>query len=335
MAERSPKRSKVAGEGGAESNDEWFRGRSVLSMNDFSRERIDRVFEVALRMKTMVEEKGGCDVLKGKVMSTVFYEPSTRTHSSFQAAMFRLGGQVIVMSDMSNTSVKKGETLDDTMKCVECYSDLIVLRHPTVGAAKQASDAVAVPVFNGGDGAGEHPTQALLDAFTIQAELGTIDGLTVSLVGDLKHGRTVHSLSKLLSLYNVTINYVAPACLGLPKSIQEHVTKKEGVVQHETEDILTVLPDTDILYVTRIQKERFVDPAEYDKVSSCYIITPELLDTGKAKETLRILHPLPRVNEISPKVDSDPRAAYFRQMRNGMYVRMALLALAFGVADKV
>lgn len=315
--------------------DAWFLGRSVISVNDFNRERVERVFELALKMKELVEEKGGCDVLKGKVMATLFYEPSTRTHSSFQAAMYRLGGQVIAMSDMSNTSVKKGETLSDTVKCVECYADVIVMRHPDIGSAKAASEAVKVPVLNGGDGAGEHPTQALLDAFTMREELGKIDDLTISLVGDLKHGRTVHSLAKLLSCFKCKINYVSPSILNMPTEIQKAVEEGDGkVVQNSTDDIVKVLAETDILYVTRVQKERFPDPEEYAKVANCYIVTPELLTQGNAKDTLRILHPLPRVNEISTAVDDDPRAAYFRQMKNGMYVRMALLALALGKANK-
>lgn len=266
-------------------------------------------------------------------MSTLFYEPSTRTHSSFQAAMYRLGGQVIAISDMSNTSVKKGETLSDTVKCIECYSDVIAMRHPRIGSATEASEAVRIPILNGGDGAGEHPTQALLDAFTIMAELGKVDGLTVTMLGDLKHGRTVHSLAKLLSRFNCKLNYVSPAILKMPDYIMKIVEENEGeTTQNATDDLLSMLPETDILYVTRIQKERFENPEEYDQVSSCYIVSPELLEKGKAKESLRILHPLPRVNEITTDVDDDPRAAYFRQMRNGMYVRMALLALCLGKA---
>jgi len=331
MAEPAPKRSKHQ----VDEMQEWFTGRSVLSVNEFTKTRTQRVFDVALKCKAIVETTGSCDLLKGKIMMTLFYEPSTRTHSSFQAAMYRLGGKVIAPT-MSNTSVKKGETLSDTVKCVECYCDIIAMRHPRIGSAKEASDAVEIPVLNGGDGAGEHPTQALLDAFTIQAELGKVDGLTVTMVGDLKHGRTVHSLAKLLSRFNCKLNYVSPAFLSMPEYIKEAVEGAGGeVTQFATEDILKVLPSTDILYVTRVQKERFEDPKEYEKVADCYIITPELLAKGKAKDTLRVLHPLPRVNEISTDLDSDPRAAYFRQMKNGMYVRMALVALALGKADQL
>lgn len=314
---------------------DWFTGRSVLATDEFTRERAELVFETALKCKAIVEKKGGCKLLEGKVLSTVFYEASTRTHSSFQAAMYRLGGQVIAMADMSNTSVKKGETLTDTIKCVECYSDVIAMRHPEIGSAKECSEAVNIPILNGGDGAGEHPTQALLDAFTIVSELGKIDGQTVTMVGDLKHGRTVHSLAKLLARFDCKLNYVSPDSLAMPQKYIDLVKSTGDVEQHSTSDLKSVLPESDILYVTRIQKERFEDASEYDKVSGCYIITPGLLEEGKAKDSLRILHPLPRVNEIAVEVDSDPRAAYFRQMRNGMYVRMALLALCLGKADEL
>jgi carbamoyl-phosphate synthase/aspartate carbamoyltransferase/dihydroorotase/carbamoyl-phosphate synthase/aspartate carbamoyltransferase len=215
------------------------------------------------------------------------------------------------------------------MRTLEQYADVIVLRHPQIGAAKMAAEAATVPVINAGDGAGEHPTQALLDLFTIQEELGTLDGLTVSMVGDLRFGRTVHSLSKLLSMYNVKLNLVSPEMLRLPLTIMNQV-RETGIEVSETHDVADIIADTDVLYVTRVQKERFSDLGEYEQVKDMYEITTDLLT--HAKEKMVVLHPLPRVGEIHYDVDKDPRAAYFRQVRNGMYIRMALLAGVLGRA---
>lgn len=308
-----------------------FKGKDVVSVKQFHRGHFEHVFSVAKKMQAAVEVAGGVESCKGKILANVFYEPSTRTSSSFQAAMMRLGGQVIVINDVKTSSVAKGETLSDTCKSLESYVDVMVLRHPQIGAAKEAADAVSIPVLNGGDGAGEHPTQALLDMFTMLSELNTLDGLTVTMVGDLKHGRTVHSLAQALSHFKVKLNYVSPDILQMPSYVKEAVNVK-GIEQKEYTDLSSCLAETDVLYVTRVQKERFEDENQYKQVADLYIITPKLLDDCKAKETLRILHPLPRVNEISTEVDKDPRAAYFRQMKYGLYVRMALLALVLGRA---
>jgi len=273
-----------------------------------------------------VKRAGTLDLLKGKILANVFYEPSTRTASSFAAAIMRLGGQVISVNEASS-SVVKGESLPDTIRTLERYADVIVLRHPDVGAAGIAAEYAMKPVINGGDGIGEHPSQALLDVFTIREELGTVNGLNITIVGDLKHGRTTHSLVKLLSMYKVRLHYVSPEQLRMPQDIMQEVSKR-GIEQKEYTNLDTILSQTDVLYVTRVQKERFASAAEYDLVKSTLVITPEVL-TG-AKDNMIVMHPLPRVDEISPRVDSDPRAAYFRQMENGMYIRMAMFALLMG-----
>jgi aspartate carbamoyltransferase len=238
--------------------------------------------------------------------------------------MQRLGGSVVAINDVKNSSVAKGETLTDTIQTLQCYSDLIAIRHPQIGAAKLASTVATIPILNAGDGAGEHPTQALLDVFTILSETKKLDGLTITMVGDLKFGRTVHSLAVLISLFKVKFIYVAPDFLQMPSEVVEEV-KRRGCEQKFVKNLKDVLPETDILYVTRVQKERFSDLEEYKKAENLYRITPSLL--SQAKPTIRVLHPLPRVAEIDPALDTDQRAAYFRQMRYGLYVRMALLSL--------
>ena len=312
-----------------EKRDPRFFGQDILSVSQFDRDDLETIFEVAHEMYGIVERIGSFDLLKGKILTSLFYEPSTRTSSSFVAAIERLGGSVVQINNVTYSSVSKGETLEDTVRTMESYSDAIVLRHPEKGSAARAAAAAAKPVINAGDGPGEHPTQALLDAYTIREEMGTMDGLTVTMLGDLKYGRTVHSLAKLLALYDVKINYVSPEILRMPESLVAEVGAA-GIEQYETEDLEEVLAATDVLYVTRIQKERFEDPGEYDLVKDSYVITPEVL--SGAKERMAVMHPLPRVGEISTDVDSDPRAAYFRQMEYGMYVRMALLALVLGRA---
>lgn len=257
----------------------------------------------------------------------LFYEPSTRTSSSFQAAMLRLGGQVVSITDTKSSSVTKGETLEDTVRTLESYSDVIAMRHPETGSAKRAAAVLKIPLLNGGDGSGEHPTQALLDLFTIINLKGKVDGLTVTFLGDLKYGRTVHSLAKLLSLFKVKINYISPDFLRLPEEIYKAIEKK-GVPQ-EQHSSLDVLKQTDVLYVTRVQKERFSDLSQYEKASKMYVIGKEVLDKI-ANPHISVLHPLPRVNELLTDLDDDPRCGYFEQMRSGLYVRMALLALVLG-----
>jgi aspartate carbamoyltransferase len=280
-------------------------------------------------MRGMVERVGTFDLLKGKILANVFYEPSTRTSSSFTAAMERLGGSVIPINEVRYSSVAKGESLADTVRTLECYCDVIVLRHPETGAAKTAASFLKKPLINAGDGTGEHPTQALLDLFTVQEELGRLEDLTVTMLGDLKYGRTVHSLAKLLRLYGAKLNYVSPEILRMPKALIEELNAG-GVQQKEYSDLNEVLPQTDVLYVTRVQKERFENPENYESVKDAYVITPEIMT--RAKEEMVIMHPLPRVNEISMELDRDPRAAYFRQMEYGLYVRMALLAMVLGKA---
>lgn len=306
----------------------WY-GKSIVSVNQFSREDLTYLFAVAHEMHEMVRRIGTFDLLKGKILANLFYEPSTRTSSSFTAAMERLGGSVIPINEVKYSSVSKGESLPDTIRTLECYADVIVLRHPQKGASALAAKYAHKPVINAGDGAGEHPTQALLDLFTIREELRQVDGLTVTMLGDLRYGRTVHSLARLLSLYNVKINYVAPPVVSMPREIVDELEAK-GVEQHEYTTLEDCLPESDVLYVTRIQKERFENPAEYEQVKGAYVITPDTLKA--AKNRMIVIHPLPRVGEISMEVDDDPRAAYFRQMEYGLYVRMALLAMVLGKA---
>jgi aspartate carbamoyltransferase len=272
---------------------------------------------------------GSFDLLKGKILASVFYEPSTRTSSSFTSAMERLGGSVIPINEVRYSSVSKGESLPDTVRTLEAYADVIVLRHPEVGSAALAAQYARKPVINAGDGVGEHPTQALLDLFTIKEELNQIDGLTITMLGDLKYGRTVHSLARLLSMYKIKINYVSPDILRMPDEIVNELNEK-GIPQAAYTRLEEVLPTTDVLYVTRVQKERFTDPETYEAVKNVYVLTADLMKI--AKEQMIVMHPLPRVGEISMDVDDDPRAAYFRQMEYGLYVRMALLAMVLGKA---
>ena len=304
-----------------------FYGKDILSVKQFTRQDLEYIFGVAHEMRVMVQRVGSFDLLKGKILANLFYEPSTRTSSSFTSAMERLGGSLIPINEVHYSSVAKGESLPDTVRTLECYADVIVLRHPEVGASERAAMYAHKPIINAGDGIGEHPTQALLDLFTIYEELGKPDGLTVTMIGDLKYGRTVHSLARLLSLYEVKINYVSPDILKIPAEIISEVDDK-GIHQAEFTTLETVIPDTDVLYVTRVQKERFENVSEYELVKSAFIITPDTLST--AKERMIIMHPLPRVGEISMEIDDDPRAAYFRQMEYGLYVRMALLAMVLG-----
>jgi aspartate carbamoyltransferase catalytic subunit len=307
-----------------------FSGRDILSVSQFDTGKLDYIFARGHEMRELVERVGATDLLKGYVLTCLFYEPSTRTSSSFIAAMERLGGSVIpITQGVQFSSVSKGETLADTIRTLEQYSDAIVLRHPDVGSAAIAADYAAVPVINAGDGAGEHPTQALLDLFTIQEELGRIDGLKIAMVGDLRYGRTVHSLTKLLLQYDVSLRFVSPEILRLPLTIMNQVIDK-GLDVRETHDVADVIENADVLYVTRVQKERFTDLAQYEEVKDQHEITPELM--ARAKQKMIVMHPLPRVGEIHYAVDDDSRAAYFRQVKNGMYIRMALLAAVLGRA---
>lgn len=310
--------------------DNGFYGQDVISVSQFTRENLEHIFTVAEEMRAIVNRVGSTDLLKGHVLACLFYEPSTRTSSSFIAAMSRLGGTVIpITQGVQFSSVSKGESLPDTIRTLESYADVIVIRHPKMGSAQIAAQYARKPIINGGDGVGEHPTQALLDLFTIKEELDRIDGVNIGMVGDLRYGRTVHSLARLLCLYGVEFNFVSPEILRLPLDVMNEV-RKHGLPVTETYDVADIISDVDVLYVTRVQKERFSDLAQYEEVKDLYVITPELMD--QAKKDMIVMHPLPRVGEISYAVDSDPRAAYFRQMENGMYIRMALLATVLGKA---
>jgi aspartate carbamoyltransferase catalytic subunit len=307
-----------------------FRGRDILSIRDFSRKDIDAVLKAARRMVPFALGKKVSRSLEGKILATLFFEPSTRTRLSFESAMGRLGGRAVGFTGVEGTSVAKGESLADTVRMVEAYSDAIVLRHPQEGAARLAAEFTERPVINAGDGAGQHPTQTLLDLYTIWDEKGAIEGQNVVLVGDLKYGRTVHSLAYALADLGASLSFVSPPTLEMPREIVEHV-KERGLsfrMAHHLEDVIR---EADVVYVTRIQKERFPDPQEYEKVAGSYRVSVDLL--RESKRDLIILHPLPRVAEIDPEVDRTRHALYFKQAFNGVPVRMALLNLILGGAS--
>jgi aspartate carbamoyltransferase catalytic subunit len=301
-----------------------FEGRDIISIKDFSKDEINYIFKVSKNMEHLAEK--GSDLLRGRILATLFYEASTRTRLSFESAMHRLGGSTIGFAEAEIASVKKGENLADTIRTVENYADVIALRHPLEGAARLAAEFSRVPILNGGSGAEEHPTQALLDLYTMVKEKGKIDGLKVAFAGDLRYGRTVHSLAYALSLYNIELYLVSPETLKMRREVLQ--TIKERISVTERTSLEKIVPLVDVLYVTRIQKERFPDPAEYAKVKGSYRIDLESL--SEAKKDLTILHPLPRVDEIAAEVDNTPYARYFQQVRNGIVVRMALLALILG-----
>jgi len=315
---------------GKKPNNNGLTNQDIISVDQFDRDKLAYVFARAREMREMVQRVGRADLLTGFVLACLFYEPSTRTSSSFIAAMERLGGNVIpITQGVQFSSVSKGESLADTVRTLEQYADAIVLRHPEIGSARLAADYASVPLINAGDGAGEHPTQALLDLFTIREELGKIDGLKIAMIGDLRYGRTVQSLTKLLLHFDVSLRYVSPEILRLPLNTMNQVINA-GLDVRETHDVADVIENADVLYVTRVQKERFSDLTQYEEVRNYYEITPELME--QAKEKMVVMHPLPRVGEIHYTVDKDPRAAYFRQVQNGMYIRMALLAAVLGRA---
>ncbi|BAU27982.1 aspartate carbamoyltransferase [Aneurinibacillus soli] len=299
----------------------------VLGAKQFTRPMLDQIFEVTEEMERIVAD-GGSDTYRNKVMTTLFFEPSTRTRLSFESAMSRLGGKVIGTENAAQfSSTIKGETLEDTIKVVSAYSDVIVIRHTDIGAAERAAAVATVPVLNAGDGAGEHPTQSLLDLYTIKKEIGRLDDLHIVMIGDLANGRTVHSLSYMLTNYkNIRISFTAPENVQIPNYVKKYLDEK-GVAYEEEYDLEKVARTADVLYQTRIQKERFTSLSEYKKACGQYIIDSELLKVMKQDSI--ILHPLPRAGEIAVEVDEDPRAAYFRQAQNGLFVRMALLDQAF------
>ncbi|MEM2937683.1 MAG: aspartate carbamoyltransferase [Thermoplasmata archaeon] len=303
-----------------------LKGKDIITIKDLSKREIFDIFEVAKEMIPIAKGKS-IDLLKGKILSTLFFEPSTRTRFSFETAMHRLGGEVISFADPKATSISKGETLADTIRIVDSYSDIIVIRHSYEGAAKLASKFAEHPVINAGDGAGQHPTQTLLDLFTIWSNLGKIEGLNIGLLGDLKYGRTVHSLAMALADFGANIYLISPKGLEIPDHIDREISEKIKV--KKTNDLLSVIGDLDVLYVTRIQKERFPDINEYMKIAGSYRIDLSILE--KSKKDLIILHPLPRVDEISPEVDYTPHAKYFEQAFNGIPVRMAILSMIMGV----
>lgn len=304
-----------------------FKGRDVISIKDFSREEIEHILDVADSMEPI--EKKESEMLKGKIMATLFFEPSTRTRLSFESAMLRLGGKSIGFGEASGTSVQKGENLADTVRVVENYADILVIRHSLEGAARLAAEFTEAPIINAGSGAEEHPTQAMLDLFTIKRELGRIDGLTIGLVGDLKYGRAPHSLAYALSNYNVKLYLISPEALRLRREVLEEVSEKVKVT--ELNDLNQAIPELDVMYVTRIQKERYADPAEYQKIKNSYVLTAEQLQT--AHEELIVMHPLPRVDELAFDVDNTKHAKYFKQVWYGLLLRMGLLGLVLGGVD--
>ncbi|OHW63189.1 aspartate carbamoyltransferase catalytic chain [Andreesenia angusta] len=303
-------------------------GRHLIEPMDFTNEELDGIFELADSI--IEDEKSYMDKCRGKILASLFYEPSTRTRFSFEAAMYRLGGQVIGFSEPSSSSVSKGESIADTIKTVSCYADIAVMRHPKEGAPKVASMYSDIPVINAGDGGHQHPTQTLTDLLTIRRTKGEIGNITIGCCGDLKFGRTVHSLIKALSRYeNVKFVLISPSELKIPDYIKREVLEKNGIEYVEAEKLEENMGSLDILYMTRVQKERFFNEEDYIRLKDSYILTPDKMEY--AKKDMMVLHPLPRVNEISPEIDSDPRALYFKQAKYGMYVRMALIAKLLGV----
>jgi aspartate carbamoyltransferase catalytic subunit len=304
-----------------------FKGRDIISIKDFTKNELNYILDYAEEMVPYAKGEKYRDILKGKVLSSLFFEPSTRTRLSFESSMNRLGGRVIGFSDPSGTSQKKGESLSDTIRMADSYSDAIVVRHPHEGAARLAAEFSDAPVLNAGDGAGRHPTQCLLDLFTIRKEKKKINNKRIVLLGDLKYGRTVHSLAYALALYGAKLTFVSPASLKMPNEVVGEC-KDLGIDPVSTSNLEKAIKDADVLYATRIQKERFPDAEEYNRVVGSYKINDELL--RNAKENLIIMHPLPRVTEIDPEVDKTHHAMYFKQAFNGVPVRMALLSLVIG-----
>lgn len=301
-----------------------MRNKSLVSINDFTREEHIRILDLAEEFEKQPTQR----ILEDFVVATLFFEPSTRTRLSFESAASRLGAKVIGFSEPGSSSVQKGESLRDTIKTVSNYSDIIVMRHPKEGSARFASEVAGIPIINAGDGANQHPTQTLLDMYSIRKTQGTLDNLNIAFVGDLKYGRTVHSLVQAFCNYNTTFHLVSPDELKLPGSVKLHI-KEKNLEYFQYSELAEVLSKVDILYMTRIQKERFSDPMDYEKVKNSYILRSHMLEHGKSN--MRIMHPLPRVNEITVDVDDDPKAYYFTQALNGVYVRQALLASILGV----
>ncbi len=305
-----------------------LKGKHLIEPGDFTLEELDEIFQ--LTGQIIENEDNYADICRGKILATLFYEPSTRTRLSFEAAILRLGGKVIGFSEPGSTSISKGESLPDTVRTVEAYSDLIVMRHPKEGAAKYASKYSDKPLVNAGDGGHLHPTQTLTDLYTILESKKRIDNLTIGFCGDLKFGRTVHSLIKALCKHkNINLILISPSELKIPDYIKKEILANKTIDYLEVERLEDVIDKLDVLYMTRVQKERFFNEADYVRLKDSYILDLEKLESTKSD--LAILHPLPRVNEIKMEVDNDPRAYYFRQLKNGMYVRMALMIKLLGV----
>lgn len=305
-----------------------FRQRDIISIRHFNKEELLYILDFAKRM----EQTNNTDTLKGKVLASLFFEPSTRTRLSFESAMQRLGGMVIGFSDSGVTSVAKGESLSDSVKIMEGYCDIIVLRHYLEGSAQLAADIVEIPVINAGDGANQHPTQTFLDLYTIQKTKGTLEGLTVGFLGDLKYGRTVHSLAYALAYFSAEMYFISPASLRMPRDSIEEL-KDRKIKCHENESLHGISKKLDVIYCTRIQKERFVDPIEFEKVRGVYRLNKTMLEEMGIKSDLKILHPLPRVDEMDENLDKTDYAAYFHQARNGVPVRKAILSAVLGAIE--
>ncbi|MFP4556629.1 MAG: aspartate carbamoyltransferase [Bacteroidales bacterium] len=300
-----------------------MKNKSLVAINDLSKDEINRILDLAEEF----EKNPTQDLLSKTVVATLFFEPSTRTRLSFESAVSRLSGKIIGFSEASNTSVSKGESLKDTILTVANYSDLIVMRHPVEGSARYASEVSPVPIINAGDGANQHPTQTLLDLFSIRQTQGTLDNLNIFLVGDLKYGRTVHSLLMAMSQFGATFTFVAPKELQMPEEYKMHLDEL-GLKYTVQTDLNENLDKADIIYMTRVQKERFSDPLEYERVKNVYVLKNHMLEN--TKPNMRVLHPLPRVNEIHADVDANPKAYYFPQALNGVYARMAIMSLILG-----
>lgn len=301
-----------------------MKNRSLVSIDDLSTAEILSILDHAAEF----EKNPTQHLLNNKVIATLFFEPSTRTRLSFESAISRLGGKIIGFTDASSSSVSKGETLNDTIRTVSSYSDLIVMRHPIEGSARFASEIAGIPVINAGDGANQHPTQTLLDLYSIRKTQGTLDNLNIFLVGDLKYGRTVHSLLMAMSRWNTTFNFISPEELMIPKEYKYYLDNL-GLKYYEHKDFTDIVSKADIIYMTRVQRERFSDPMEYEKVKNVYVLRNSML--RNTKENMRVLHPLPRVNEIHKDVDSNEKAYYFEQALNGVFTRQAILCSLLGL----
>lgn len=304
-----------------------MKNKSLVSIHDITKEDYKKILDLAEKFEANPRRR----ILEDYVVATIFFEPSTRTRLSFESAASRLGAKVVGFSDVASSSVKKGESLKDTILMVSNYSDVIVMRHPKEGSARYASEVSPVPVINAGDGANQHPTQCLLDLYSIRKTQKKLENLNIAFVGDLKYGRTVHSLAIALTNYNTTFHLVSPEELKLPSSVKRYI-KEKNLTYHQYTEMEEVIPKVDILYMTRIQQERFADPLEYERVKNAYVLRNKMLDD--AKKNLRVMHPLPRVNEITVDVDDNPKAYYFNQAQNGVYVRQALLSTILGVNIK-